>query len=87
MHLTNGLGYAAAFLTTGAFVPQVVTVWRRRSADDISLAAYLLFMTGVACWALYGVRLNAVPVIAANVTTFVLAGGVVAAKVRFRRRG
>ncbi|MGH7742634.1 MAG: SemiSWEET family sugar transporter [Candidatus Eiseniibacteriota bacterium] len=84
MHLTDGLGYAAAFLTTAAFVPQVVRVWRRRSADDISLAMYLLFMAGVALWALYGIRLRAAPVIAANLTTLLLAAAVVAAKIRYR---
>ena len=83
--MTEALGYAAAILTTLAFVPQVMRVWRRRSADDISLAMYLLFMVGVALWALYGIRLRAVPVIAANGITFLLAAGVVIAKLRFRR--
>lgn len=83
--MMDGLGYAAAILTTAAFVPQVVRVWRRRSADDISLAMYLLFMAGVALWAIYGVRLKAAPVILANTVTFVLAAAVVAAKLRFRR--
>jgi MtN3 and saliva related transmembrane protein len=87
MLMTDGLGYAAACLTTAAFVPQVVRVWRRRTADDISLAMYLMFMAGVALWAAYGIRLHAVPVIAANLTTFLLAAGVVAAKLRFRGRG
>jgi MtN3 and saliva related transmembrane protein len=81
------LGYAAAICTTAAFVPQVVRVWRRRSADDISLAMYVLFMAGVALWAVYGVRVGALPVVIANVITFALASGVLAAKIRFHRRG
>lgn len=80
----DGLGYAAAICTTAAFVPQVVRVWRRRSADDISLAMYVLFMAGVALWALYGILVGALPVVLANLVTFALAMGVVAAKLRFR---
>jgi MtN3 and saliva related transmembrane protein len=80
----DGLGYAAAICTTAAFVPQVVRVWKRRSADDISLAMYVLFMAGVAMWAIYGVRVRALPVILANLATFALASGVLAAKIRFR---
>jgi MtN3 and saliva related transmembrane protein len=86
LQVHDGLGYVAAICTTVAFVPQVVRVWRRRSADDISLAMYLLFMAGVVLWALYGVRVRALPVILANAVTFVLTLGVVAAKIRFRRR-
>jgi len=84
--MTDGWGYLAAFCTTAAFVPQVVRVWRRRSADDISLAMYVMFMVGVALWMIYGIRLHAPPVIAANAATLVLAAGVVAAKLRFRSR-
>lgn len=85
--MTELVGYLAAFCTTVAFVPQVIRVWRRRSADDISLAMYLLFMIGVALWTVYGLSLRAAPVIAANSVTLLLAGAVVAAKLRFRGPG
>lgn len=85
--MSDALGYAAAICTTAAFVPQVVRVWRRRSADDISLSMYVLFLAGVGLWALYGIRVHAPPVVAANLVTFALAGAVVVAKLKFRRRG
>src|SRR3954462_9105998 len=34
------IGYAAAFCTTSAYVPQVVRVWRTRSTGDISLKMF-----------------------------------------------
>jgi MtN3 and saliva related transmembrane protein len=79
------LGYIAALGTTLAFVPQVVRVWHTRSADDISLAMYLLFMAGVAVWIVYGVRIGSLPVILANAATLVLAAAVLVGKLRFRR--
>lgn len=42
----NFLGYIAAFCTTIAFIPQVLLVWRERSASGVSLAMYLCFCFG-----------------------------------------
>jgi MtN3 and saliva related transmembrane protein len=80
---TELLGYLAATGTTLAFLPQVLRVWRTRSAEDISLVMYLLFMAGVALWILYGMRIHSLPVVVANATALVLAGAVLVGKLRF----
>lgn len=80
------LGYLAATGTTLAFLPQVVRVWRTRSAEDISLAMYLLFIAGVILWILYGLAIHSLPVIVANSVTLVLASAVLVGKFRFRSR-
>ncbi len=67
------LGYAAAFLTTSAFVPQVVQTLRTRDTRAISLGMYLLFSAGVALWGIYGILLAAWPIILANGVTLLLA--------------
>jgi MtN3 and saliva related transmembrane protein len=84
--MTELLGFAAAACTTLAFLPQVVYVWRRRSAEDISLSMYLIMITGVALWIAYGLRIRSVPLVAANVATLALAGAVLLGKLRFRKR-
>lgn len=73
MTLPDLLGYTAALLTTTAFVPQVVQTLRTRDTRAISLGMYLLFSAGVALWALYGVLLDAWPIILANGVTLLLA--------------
>jgi len=80
---TEGIGSLAAICTTIAFVPQLVRVWRRRSADDISLSMFLLFSTGEALWLTYGLRIRSAPVIAANVVTLALALVILVLKLRF----
>jgi MtN3 and saliva related transmembrane protein len=79
----ESIGYAAAFLTTVSFLPQVIKVWRSRSARDISLPTYALFTVGAALWLCYGVAIHSLPVELANAVTVVLAAGVLAAKIRF----
>lgn len=76
------IGLAAGVLTTVAFVPQVLKVWRTRSARDLSLAMYLVFTTGVALWLLYGILIDSRPLVVANAVTFVLALFILVMKLR-----
>lgn len=81
----NAIGSCAAVCTTVSFVPQLVRVWQRKSADDISLIMFLLFSFGVLCWLVYGIGLGSLPMIAANVVTLTLASAILVLKVRFSR--
>jgi MtN3 and saliva related transmembrane protein len=76
------LGIVAGTLTTLAFVPQVLMVWRTKSAKDISLAMYLAFTSGVALWLLYGVLIGSLPLVLANGVTLVLALLILVMKLR-----
>jgi MtN3 and saliva related transmembrane protein len=70
---TEILGYIAAVLTTVAFVPQVVLVYRTKDTDSISLLMFLIFNCGLVCWGIYGLILNQLPIILANGVTLILA--------------
>jgi MtN3 and saliva related transmembrane protein len=80
----NFLGYVAATLTTIAFLPQVFKTWRSRSAKDVSLVMMITFSVGVFLWLLYGLAIQAMPVILANATTLTLALLIVILKIRYR---
>jgi MtN3 and saliva related transmembrane protein len=83
--LPQVVGIVAGMLTTVSFVPQVWRIWRRKSADDVSMPMFLLFTVGVAAWLVYGLLIHSMPVVAANVVTLVLAGAVIGLKVRYSR--
>ncbi|MCW5911971.1 MAG: SemiSWEET family sugar transporter [Cyclobacteriaceae bacterium] len=78
------LGLVAGFLTTVAFVPQVVKTWRSKSARDLSLVMFLLFCTGIFLWMIYGFMINELPVILWNIITLVLALIILFFKLRFK---
>ena len=86
MTFVDGLGYAAAALTTTSFVPQAWLTFRTRDVSGISLAMYSAFTFGIALWLAYGVLLRAWPIVIANLVTFVLAAGMLAMKLRLGRR-
>jgi MtN3 and saliva related transmembrane protein len=75
-------GYAAAFCTTSAYVPQVLRVWRTRSTKDISLKMFLVLVTGLILWLAYGFWRGEMPLIIANAVTLVLAGIILYFKIR-----
>ena len=79
------LGTAAGILTTASFVPQVIKTLRSGQTRDISLAMWLAFCAGVALWLVYGIMLDAWPIIAANVPTLGLAGTILVIKLRNMR--
>ncbi len=81
--LTPALGFAAATLTTIAFVPQVIKVWRTRSAASISFGMYALFTLGVCLWLVYGILIDSWPIIIANCITLLLAGALLVMKMKF----
>lgn len=71
------LGYAAATLTSLAWVPQAWRAWKTRSVRDLSLWMYLLVVTGILLWLIYGALIQSWPLVLANTlsltfTTFIL---------------
>ncbi|WP_218132030.1 SemiSWEET transporter [Undibacterium oligocarboniphilum] len=73
LQTTDLIGYIAACLTTGAFIPQAWMTWRRKRAEGVSLGMYVLMVTGISMWLTYGILLQAWPVIIANFITMLLA--------------
>jgi MtN3 and saliva related transmembrane protein len=84
--VVNAIGLAAAVCTTVSFVPQLIRIWRLRSAREISLIMFLVFSLGVFLWLLYGIFLHALPVILANAVSLFLSLAILALKVRFDRK-
>ena len=77
------IGFAAAACTTVAYAPQVIKVWKTRSARDISLGMFLIMVLGLALWLVYGLLSGDGPLIASNAVTMLLAGGILVMKLRY----
>ena len=65
-------GYFAAILTTLAFLPQLIKTLKTQKADDVSLITLIMFLTGVLSWVIYGYKISSVPILMANIITFIL---------------
>ena len=63
------IGFIAAVCTTFAFLPQVIKVWKTKQAKDLSLRMYTVMFIGICLWYVYGVRINSLSIILANIVT------------------
>jgi MtN3 and saliva related transmembrane protein len=80
---TEVIGSLAALLTTASFVPQVWHTYRTRDVGGISLGMYTAFALGVFLWLVYGLLLQAWPIVVANAITLALAFAILAMKIRW----
>lgn len=83
MDWTTVIGLLAGGLTTIAFLPQVIKTWQSKSTKDISLSMFLSFCVGLILWIVYGTLTHDIPVLVANVVTLLLAGTILAFKLRY----
>ncbi len=84
MNFVTVLGLAAATLTTIAFLPQVIKTWTSKSAKDLSLVTLVTFNTGVFLWLVYGIYIHDLPVMMANLVTFILNLIITFIKIRYK---
>lgn len=66
MSLIQILGMLAGTITSITFLPQVIKVWRSRSAKDLSLIMLLLLLAGVSLWLAYGLVIADAAIIYTN---------------------
>ena len=68
------IGLIAAVCTTFAFIPQVMKVWKTKQTKDLSLRMYSIMFIGVLLWLVYGIRIDRLSIILANLVTAILVG-------------
>jgi MtN3 and saliva related transmembrane protein len=75
------IGYLAAVLTTGSFLPQAIMTIKTKDTSSLSLGMYTLFTLGVLCWLIYGIFLNNWAIIIANAITTLLSACILSFKI------
>ncbi len=81
--MTESIGSTAGFCTCLSLVPQLRSIWRSKSARDLSLGMFLIFGLGVLLWLTYGIQIRSAPVIVANAATLALVIAILLLKMRY----
>lgn len=66
------LGIAAGLCTTIAVVPQIIKAYKTKEAEDVSLKMFLVLLTGLSLWCVYGIIKEDWPIIITNGVAVVL---------------
>jgi len=78
------LGLLAAIGTTGCHVPQVIQIIKTKHTKDISLGMYIILTSAIFLWLVYGVLIKNLPLIMANLVSFLLASTVLVFKIKYK---
>lgn len=65
------IGMVAGTLTSLAAIPQVIKTLKTRHVRDISIWQPLLLSVGLALWMFYGILIDDLPLIVANITPLI----------------
>ncbi len=76
------IGFIAAFFTTSSFLPQAIKTLKTKDTKGISLEMYIIFTTGVFFWLIYGILLQNIIIIIANIITLTLSSTILAIKIK-----
>jgi MtN3 and saliva related transmembrane protein len=83
MGAVTWIGFAAAFCTTFALVPQALKAWTTRSTGDVSIGWIGVLTFGTLLWFVYGLFLRDPPLIVANGISGLLSLAILGMKLRF----
>jgi len=83
LYFAEYLGLIAGLLVTCSLIPQIIRVFRLKSAREISAVFTVLLLLGLVLWVVYGIILTLAPVIIWNAIGAVLAILLLYAKIRY----
>lgn len=66
------IGLLAAVFTTAGFVPQAYKTWKTKDVSGLSLPMYFVLLTGMLLWLTYGIYIDSLSVILANIACTLL---------------
>ena len=66
MDIINIVGAAGGIVSSVTFLPQVIKIWKTKSAKDLSMGTLMFLVLNVSLWLLYGILTNLYPIIITN---------------------
>ena len=85
MILGEFLGFVAGALVTCSLIPQLIRVFKLKSAHEISMLFTVFLLLGIILWLAYGIYLGLPPVILWNAIAIVLVATLLGAKLKYGR--
>ncbi|HDI02539.1 MAG TPA: hypothetical protein ENF95_00210 [Candidatus Aenigmarchaeota archaeon] len=84
MGLEIVIGLMEGAITTASFLPQVIKIWKTKSTRDLSLGMFIFISLGMGLWIVYGLLINSLPVIVANLVSLALCLTIIAFKIKYK---
>lgn len=66
MDTSSFIGFIAGICVTVAVIPQIITVWKTKKVQNVSITMFGILTFGILLWIIYGVLQNDLPIIITN---------------------
>ena len=66
MQIAQIIGLMAGTITSITFLPQVIRIWKTRSAKDLSMLMMIMLIVGTSLWLSYGLMIKDAAIIYTN---------------------
>jgi MtN3 and saliva related transmembrane protein len=80
------IGGLAGLMTTSAFLPQALKVYKTKDTGSISMTMYIIFVMGLMFWIAYGVLCHKLAIILPNIVTLIFASYILFVKLSGTKR-
>ena len=84
MQLENFIGTAGGIVSSVTFLPQVIKIWKTKSAQDLSMMTLFFLILNVSLWLTYGLLKTDFPLIITNSIVLTMILIMVYFKLKFR---
>ncbi|MBK8711067.1 MAG: hypothetical protein IPL97_04140 [Niastella sp.] len=84
MGMHDIVGYAGGVLSSLSFLPQVIKIWKTKSAEDLSMLTLLLLTCNVSLWFSYGVLIHSTPLWVTNAIVLAMVLIMIIFKIKFK---
>ena len=79
------LGLLAGVIGIIAWIPQIIQVWVHKRHDGLSLTTFAVVAIALSLWLVYGILVNSLAMVAANIMTLTVIGIVFFGVLKLRR--
>ena len=84
MLIENFIGTAGGIVSSVTFLPQVIKIWKTKSAKDLSMMTLFFLILNVSLWLIYGLLKTDFPLIITNSIVLTMILIMVYFKIKFK---
>lgn len=79
------IGYTGAIISSVSFMPQVIKIWKTKSAHDLSMITLFLLSANATLWSIYGILKEAKPLWITNLLMLAMVIIMIGFKILYRK--
>ncbi|MEO8515591.1 MAG: SemiSWEET transporter [Flavobacterium sp.] len=72
MDIISLIGFTAGICVTVSVIPQIITVWKTKKVQNVSLFMFVILTFGIMLWIIYGILKKDIPIIVTNSVSLLL---------------